>query len=45
MDDVSSERYSAAAKQMEIEGFSDAGEDDDPLSSLSCPPSGRPQET
>ena len=33
MDDVSSERFSAAARQMEIEGFSDAEADEDPLSS------------
>jgi hypothetical protein len=33
MDDVSSERFSAAAKQMEIEGFSDIETDDNPLSS------------
>ena len=32
MDDVSSERFSAAAKQMEIEGFSDFEAEDDPLS-------------
>jgi hypothetical protein len=32
MDDVSSERFSAAAKQMEIEGFSDVETDDNPLS-------------
>ena len=33
MDDVSSERFSAAARQMEIEGFSDADADGNPLSS------------
>ena len=34
MDDVSSERFSAAAKQMEIEGFSDFEAEDNPLSDL-----------
>ena len=33
MDDVSSERFSAAARQMEIEGFSDADAEVNPLSS------------
>jgi hypothetical protein len=32
MDDVSSERFSAAAEQMEIEGFSDVEAEDNPLS-------------
>lgn len=32
MDDVSSERFSAAARQMEIEGFSDADAEVNPLS-------------
>ena len=35
MDDVSSERFSAAAKQMEIEGFSDVEADDDLSSQVS----------